>query len=124
MRIIAVHKDKYSYSVLVDDFPKLARQKIIWWVKNKERVINMYGLSDSSDTADFNIYFWRFGDGYNELGKYDRLCFEDMPPPKNCIEKDRLMYITLTRNGEVSYWLNDTRYIQKADGRLVEVGFN
>ena len=23
------------------------------------------------------------------------------------------MYITLTRNGEVSYWLNNTRYIQK-----------
>ncbi|WP_085068027.1 DUF943 family protein [Pantoea alhagi] len=47
-----------------------------------------------------------------------------MPPPNNCIEKDRLMYITLTRNGEVSYWLNDTRYIQKANGELVEVGFN
>jgi hypothetical protein len=34
------------------------------------------------------------------------------------------MYITLTRNGEVSYWLNNTRYIQKANGELVEVGFN
>ncbi|WP_276308270.1 DUF943 family protein [Mixta theicola] len=85
---------------------------------------NKYHIPKPDGSGDYSIAVWRFGDGYKELGKYDRLCFDDMPPPKNCIEKDRLMYITLTRDGEVSYWLNDTRYIQKADGELVEVGFN
>lgn len=123
VEIVAVHKDRYSYSVLVNGFPVLARQKIAWWLKNKERLEKMYRLPETGAAQPINIYIWRFGDGYKTLGKYDRLCFDDMPPPKNCIEKERLMYITLTRKGEVSYWLNGTRYIQKANGELDEVGF-
>jgi hypothetical protein len=123
VKVIAVHHDKYSISVLVNRMPFSATEKIKWWIKNQPELTATYKLPGVSDTY-FNIYFWAFGDGYKELGKYDRLCFQDMPPPKNCIEKERLMYITLTRHGEVDYWLNNTRYIQKKNGELYEKGFD
>lgn len=123
VKIIALHKNAHSWHILVDRFPLTSKGRISWWVENKEKIFKSYGIPEGSLVKN-NIAIWQFGDGYKALEKYDRLCFDDMPPPKNCIEKDRLMYITLTRNREVSYWLNDTRYIQKANGELVEVGFN
>ncbi|WP_333897121.1 DUF943 family protein [Mixta calida] len=123
VKIIASHKNAYTWHILVDKFPLTSKARIYWWLENKEILFKSYGVPENWLTEN-NIAVWRFGDGYKALEKYDRLCFDDMPPPKNCIEKDRLMYITLTRNGEVSYWLNNTRYIQKANGELVEVGFN
>lgn len=123
VKIIATHKGQYSWHILVDRFPLTSKGRIEWWQKNKAMIFKSTGVSEGWLTEN-NIAIWRFGDGYKALEKYDRLCFDDMPPPNNCIEKDRLMYITLTRNGEVSYWLNDTRYIQRKSGELVEVGFD
>ncbi|QHM76731.1 hypothetical protein C7M52_02714 [Mixta theicola] len=123
VNIIATHRNPYSFHLLVDHFPFTAKGRISWWLNNKKWIMEKYNLPDDILTEK-NIAVWAFGDGYKELGKYDRLCFQDMPPPKNCIEKERLMYITLTRNGEVSYWLNNTRYIQKKNGELDEKGFD
>ncbi|MDU4092733.1 MAG: DUF943 family protein [Pantoea sp.] len=123
VKIVASHKNAYSWHILVDRFPLTSKGRIYWWQENKERLFKKYAISGGA-LDENNIAIWRFGDGYKALEKYDRLCFDDMPPPNNCIEKDRVMYITLTRDGEVSYWLNNTRYIQKANGELVEVGFN
>ena len=124
VKIIAVHQDKYSGSILVDHLPPLAMQRIKWWQKNKDMLAKKYALPVKWDEKNYNIYVWEFGDGYKELGKYDRLCFDDMPPPKNCIEKERLMYIFLNRHGEVNYWLNGTGYVQRADGTLDETGLD
>ena len=122
VNIIAVHKTLRSWNILVDHLPPGSKQKISWWHKNKEAISKKYPIPNVNYLQEYNISIWQFGDGYKELGKYDRFCFNDMPPPKNCIEKKRLMYITLTRDGEVSYWLNDTRYVQKANGELYEIG--
>ena len=122
VEIVKTHWNPHSFHILVRKFPLTDKGKINWWLENKESIFQDYHLPDNI-LSNNNIVVWRFGDGYKTLGKYDRLCFDDMPPPKNCIEKERLMYITLTRKGEVSYWLNGTRYIQKANGELDEVGF-
>ena len=124
VKVIDVHAGKYSQSIIVDHLPLAARLKIAWWLKNQSALTKKYRLSTPADGNFYNISVWQFGDGYKELGKYDRFCFDDMPPPNNCIEKERLMYITLTRDGEVSYWLNDTRYVQKANGELNETGWD
>lgn len=124
VKIIAIHQYHNRSDILVDRYPWSDKGKIEWWRSNRVFLQEKYGIPKPDDTGDYSIAIWRFGDGYKALEKYDRLCFDDMPPPNNCIEKDRVMYITLTRDGEVSYWLNNTRYIQKANGELVEVGFN
>ncbi|MGD8108057.1 DUF943 family protein [Pantoea sp. FN0302] len=124
VNVIATHRSPHSWHILVDHLPLTSKQKINWWLKNEDELMKANGFSAKAYLQDYNIAIWAFGEGYKALEKYDRLCFDDMPPPKNCIEKDRLMYITLTRDGEVSYWLNNTRYIQKANGELIEVGFN
>ncbi|URQ61474.1 DUF943 family protein [Pantoea alhagi] len=124
IKIIAIHQHLNRSDILVDRYPWSDKGKIEWWEENKVFLQRKYDIPKSDKTGSYSIAIWAFGDGYKALEKYDRLCFDDMPPPKNCIEKDRLMYITLTRDGEVSYWLNNTRYIQKANGELVEVGFN
>ena len=122
--VIATHQCYNRSDILVDRLPWSDKGKIKWWQNNKTFFQERYDIPKPDITGGYSIAIWRFGDGYKALEKYDRLCFEDMPPPNNCIEKDRLMYITLTRNGEVSYWLNDTRYIQRKSGELVEVGFD
>ncbi len=49
------------------------------------------------------IVIYAFGEGYQEEGKKDRRCFEDMAPPRNCIDKNILMMIWRTRDGGVEY---------------------
>ncbi|AML59334.1 putative membrane protein [Serratia rubidaea] len=50
--------------------------------------------------------FWLFGDGYQEEGKYDRLCFDDMPTKKNCIDKNLLMMVRYAKNTGLSFRLD------------------
>lgn len=94
VEIIAVHKkDNYS-SVLVNNFPFTDKGRINWWQENKQMLKNRYGVPRPDTDGFFTVIFWDFGDGYKEEGKYDRLCFDDMNPPANCIEKNKVLLST------------------------------
>jgi len=46
-----------------------------------------YDIPKPSSYGNFTVIFWGYGGGYKKEGKYDRLCFNDMPLPKKCIDK-------------------------------------
>ena len=68
----------------------------------------------------FTVVFWVFGDGYKEEGKYDRLCFEDMNPPRNCIEKNKVFTVSHGRNMGIYFTTNNKIYRMKKSGKIVK----
>lgn len=89
VKIIAVHQEENFSEVIVKNFPITDAGKIKWWLKNKELLKNKYNIPRPGENGNFYINFWDFGEGYKKPGKYDRRCFPDMKPPKNCIDKLR-----------------------------------
>lgn len=118
VKIIAVHQDKAYSSIIVDHMPLTAKGKIEWWMDHKDRLFKEYNVPKVDSDGLFRVYFWAFGEGYKELGKHDRLCFDDVPEPKNCIDKDNLMIVAKTREGNMRYTFDDAVYIQTPDGAL------
>ncbi|EMH4161148.1 DUF943 family protein [Pluralibacter gergoviae] len=100
--VIDAHYDGSTAKVIVDRLPLTESEKIAWWEKNQNKILEKYSIPTGSKIP-FLIVILAFGDGYQVEGKEDRLCFADMKPPKNCIDKNILMMIWRTRNGGVKY---------------------
>jgi len=119
VEIVAVHqKDDYS-SVLVKNFPITEKGQINWWLKNKDILKSTYAIPKSSSYGSFTVIFWDYGDGYKEEDKYDRLCFNDMPPPKNCIDKKIVFYVSYSKNSGMYFIVNNEKYYLKNNGKIV-----
>ena len=69
--------------------------------------------------GSFYLTFWLFGEGYKEEGKYDRLCFKDMKPPINCIEKDRVFSVQTGRKGNLLFTVIEEVWCQLLKGFLI-----
>lgn len=120
--IIAVHQDDDYSSVLVRNFPISDRGQINWWLKNKDMLKSRYGIPRPSSHGNFTIIFWDFGDGYKEEGKYDRLCFNDMKGPVNCIEKEAIFSVNNSPNlGTVFTVYDGGDYRFDKNGELIEI---
>ncbi|KAF6661479.1 DUF943 family protein [Enterobacteriaceae bacterium EKM102V] len=120
--IIAVHHRSSGFSdVLVNSFPPTDKGKINWWLKNKEMLNDKYGIPKPDRNGHFYLTIWLFGDGYKELGKYDRLCFDDMKPPVNCIEKERVFSISYSKNRGTIFTGSDSEYRLTADGKILKL---
>jgi len=111
--IVGVHKDgSYSY-LLVKDFPITAKGQINWWLKNTKMLKNHYDIPKPDSDGDFGIVVWDFGEGYKEQGdksKDDRFCFADFKSPKNCIDKNMILYITYTKSSGISFITHNDEY--------------
>lgn len=81
---------------------------------------NSHGVPAPDNDGYFTVVFWDFGDGYKEEGKYDRLCFEHMKPPVNCIEKDKILTVRHGRNMGLSFTTNNNVYRVKNNGKIVK----
>ncbi|MDU5782791.1 MAG: DUF943 family protein [Pantoea sp.] len=121
VEIIAVHQDGNYSDVLVKNFPLTDRKKTSWWLKNKDMLKEKYNIPQPKKDGNFTVIFWLFGDGYKETDGYDRLCFEDMPPPKNCIDKNRVFSANHSRNMGVSFIVIGGIYRLKENGDIVRV---
>ncbi|MFZ4835281.1 DUF943 family protein [Rouxiella sp. Mn2063] len=121
VNIIDAHYDKYSASIIVDHLPLTEQKKIAWWVSNQESIRQKYSIPAKSDEGTLKVYIWAFGDGYMPREKYDRLCFDDMKKTKNCIEKNQLMNIDISREGNVIYSFENDAYIRKENGELLKL---
>ncbi len=121
--IVDVHKDgSYSY-LLVKDFPITAKGQINWWLKNTKMLKNHYDIPKPDSDGDFGIVVWDFGEGYKEQGdesKDDRFCFADFKSPKNCIDKNMLLYITYTKSSGISFITHNDEYRINKKGELVK----
>ncbi|HDT3001218.1 TPA: DUF943 family protein [Proteus mirabilis] len=118
VKVMGVHKDTYTTSILVEDFPITDYGKIIWWKKNKVILDEQYNLFKAKDSS-FYIYIWNYGDGYLEEGKYDRLCFTEIKSNKRCIEKDNLMLIKNYLNEE-EIRIGNSAYIKDKNGSFIK----
>lgn len=100
--VIDAHYDGSTSQIIVDKLPLTEAEKIGWWQKNQHSVLEKYNIP-TDDKSPFLIVIYAFGNGYQVEGKEDRLCFPDITPPKNCIDKNILMTIWRTRDGSVKY---------------------
>ncbi|CAE1144298.1 DUF943 family protein [Serratia sp. Tan611] len=120
VEIVAVHqRDNYS-DVLVKSFPVTDKGKIQWWFENKDKLKNQYNIPQPASYGGFTVTFWLFGDGYQEEGKYDRLCFDDMPTNKSCIDKNLLMMVRYAKSTGLSFRLDGGVYRIKGNGEMIK----
>ncbi|MFE8102138.1 DUF943 family protein [Brenneria goodwinii] len=118
VRIVAIHQRNNFSHVLVLNFPLTDQGKIDWWLKNRAMLKEKYAIPKRSSYGSFNITFWNFSEGYKE-SEYDRLCFEDMPAEKNCIEKQRFFSIHDNGRGDITLKTPSQLYEQQSDGKIV-----
>lgn len=122
VEIVAVHHRSNGFSaVLVNNFPLTAKGKINWWLENKKNIEKKYHAPKPDKDGSFYLTFWLFGEGYKEEGKYDRLCFDDMQPPINCIEKSRVFSVESGRNGNVFFTIDDAIYRMGHERKIVKI---
>jgi len=100
--VIDAHYDGSTAQIIVDKLPLTEAAKISWWKQNQNEILENYKIP-TGDKVPFLIAIYAYGNGYQEEGKEDRLCFSDIKSPKNCIDKNILMMIWRTRDGGVKY---------------------
>ncbi|MDH2911753.1 DUF943 family protein [Kosakonia sp. HypNH10] len=120
VKIIAIHKDNYAPVVVVDQLPLSDAKKIAWWRDESKNILANEDDAQIHNRA-LNYYIYRFGEGYQESGKEDRLCFDDMKEPKNCLDKDILMIVRYRKNGDIQFDIDDDAYILRQSGGLKKV---
>ncbi|NKG31075.1 MULTISPECIES: DUF943 family protein [Erwinia] len=120
VRIIAVHQSGSYSIVLVKNYPFTDAGKMEWWLKNKEMVKETYNIPKLDKQGRYHVILWDFDDGYKELDKYDRLCFEDMKPPVNCVDKNSLMIISRDKYNVTKFIGDDGVYILQDNGLIVK----
>lgn len=120
VEIVAVHQRNNYSDVLVKSFPLTDKGKIQWWFENKDKLKNQYNIPQPASYGGFTVTFWLFGDGYQEEGKYDRLCFDDMPTKKNCIDKNLLMMVRYAKSTGLSFRLDGEVYRIKGNGEMIK----
>lgn len=120
VEIIAIHRDGNFSDVLVRNFPFTDKGKMSWWLKNKSILEEKYNIPQPKKNGNFTVIFWLFGEGYKETDGYDRLCFDDTPPPLNCIDKHRAFSASHSRNMGLSFNTPGGIYRMKENGKIVK----
>jgi len=120
MKIISVHQMKYYSIVLVEDYPFTDKGKINWWQKNKSMLKAKYDIPQPEADGSYNVILWDFDEGYKEDDGYDRLCFDDMKPPKNCVDKNALMTVSRDKYNVTDFTLDDGVYVLQDNGLIVK----
>ena len=119
--IVAVHHRGHGFSsILVNNFPFTDKDKISWWLKNKDILKEKYDIPKAENDGYFNITVWLFGEGYKETDGYDRLCFEDTPPPINCIDKNAVFSVSNSNNLGTIFTTYEGRYKLNKNGDIVK----
>jgi len=115
------HQTDWSATILVNRLPVTESASIEWWVKNQQRIIQKYQFRANNPKGTLDYYLFAFGAGYVAEDDKDRLCFTDMPPPKNCIDKDLLMSVSTTGDGSTEFRFDDAVYTRDKMGNIAKV---
>lgn len=120
VKIIAVHQDGNYSEVLVKDYLFTDEGKIKWWLNNNEMLKEKYNIPKPSEDGRYHVILWDFGDGYKEGDGYDSLCFDDMPPPINCIDKNKVITIGHNINSPARFTVSGGVYDLQDNGLIVK----
>ncbi|MGD9426450.1 DUF943 family protein [Pantoea sp. NSTU24] len=121
VEIIAIHQEGNFSEVLVKSFPLTDKEKINWWLENKDLLKMKYNIPAPSASGNFYVNFWDFREGYKEKGKYDRRCFDDMNTVKNCIDKNAVFSVENNRKKETLFTVYDGRYRMEKNGKITQL---
>ncbi len=121
VKIIAIHQQDNFSDVLVNNFPITDNGKIAWWMKNKNMLSDKYKIPKPASDGFFTITFWDFGDGYQEEGKYDRLCFDDMKTAEDCIDKNSFLTVRNTPDNRVFFIVDNGKYLLQENNKVIKV---
>jgi len=119
VEIVAVHQRNNYSDVLVKNFPLTEQGNIDWWLKNKKMLKDIYNIPRPAQDGFFTVIFWDFGEGYKQTDGYDRLCFEDMPPPINCVDKNSLIMVSNSKNTGIYFIVDSGTYRINNLGKIV-----
>ncbi|WP_455815626.1 DUF943 family protein [Pseudomonas graminis] len=120
VEVIAVHQRGNNSTILVKDYPLTDKGKIEWWLKNKSMMKTKYATPQPEADGSYNVILWDFYEGYKELDKYDRLCFDDMKPPVNCVDKNSLMIISRNKYNVTKFIGDDGVYVLQDNGLIIK----
>ncbi|QKJ88894.1 DUF943 family protein [Paramixta manurensis] len=122
--LVSTHQegtDNFMSIILIKNPPLTNKGKLDWWMNNATMFKEKYNIpSPPGRTGYFVIDVFDFADGYKELERYDRLCFDEIKTSKNCIDKNWLMTIRSSRSGKVWYNVDESTYIEK-NGKFIKV---
>ena len=120
VELIAVHQNDNHTYIIVKNFPITDKGQINWWLENKDMLKKRYNIPKPAPHGDYTVIFWDFGDGYKDEGKYDRLCFDDLKSPKNCIDKNMILNVNYSKNYGASFITVKKSYYTNKNGDIVE----
>ena len=120
--IKAIHRESYFISVLIENPPLTARGALSWWRQNQAMLKAQYHIPQGDSDRVFYLSVWDFADGYKEEEDKDRICFDDMPAPRNCIDKNWIMTVSRARNNKRIYVQAGAHtWIQSDGGEYISV---
>lgn len=120
VKVLATYESYSVLDILVNDLPYSTEKKIQWWHNNKSIILKKKNIKEAYDGGPKYYVFFEFDGEYKEEGKEDRLCFDEVPPPKNCIDKKRLMSASLNINKQWIYSIGDKSYKLNSNGKITE----
>lgn len=121
VNIIDAHHGIYSAAILVDHLPVTASSAINWWLENQNAIREKYHIPSEEAGGPTNFTIFAFGDGYQKEDENDMLCFDDVPPPENCIVKEILLTVGRNREGNTRFAFGNSAYLRYADGRIIKL---
>lgn len=120
VEVMAVDKTPNTVLLAVKRLPSSAKSKLSWWLDNKSLLISKYKLDFTEPNEQPSVYIYDFGDGFKKEEMRDRLCFDSVSPPNNCIDKNIAMVISQLRNGEIKLAIDSEIFIQDKSGKIVK----
>lgn len=120
VEVMALDKTPNTILIAVKGLPFSTKSKLSWWLDNKSQLISQYKLDFTEPDEQPSVYIYDFSDGFKKEEMKDRLCFDSVSPPNNCIDKNIAMVISQLRNGEIKLAIDDDVFIQDKSGKIVK----
>lgn len=120
VEVMAVDTTPNTVLIAVRGLPYSAKSKLSWWLDNKSLLSSQYKLDFTELNEQPSVYIYDFGNGFKKEEMKDRLCFNSVSPPNNCIDKNIAMVISQRRNGEIKLAIDDEVFIEDKSVRIVK----
>lgn len=119
-KVMAVDVTPNTVLIAVKGLPYSTKSKLSWWLDNKSHLISQYKLDFTTPNEQPGVYIYDFGDGFKKEEMKDRICFDSVSPPNNCIDKNIAMVISQLRNGETKLAIDDDVFIQDKNSKIAK----
>lgn len=100
--VFAVYYSPDGVDVVITYPPLTERQKITWWRHVRADLIHRLMQAGHRHIPE-RWYVWDYGDGFKPAGKEDLICFDAIPLPANCLDKNIVMWISPGEKGATRY---------------------